>query len=85
MIYKDRTYRNTEETSTSEQTLEGRLAALDNFSGGGSATAEIREELKLSTPEPVVEKLVQINYFLLEFHLSYLILLQVLQKIFHHL
>jgi hypothetical protein len=56
MIYKDRTYRNTEETSTSEQTLEGRLAALDNFSGGGSATAEIREELKLSTPEPVVEK-----------------------------
>lgn len=56
MIYKDRTYRNTEETPTSEQTLEGRLAALDNFGGGGSATAEIREELKLSTPEPVVEK-----------------------------
>jgi hypothetical protein len=56
MIYKDRTYRNTEEISTSEQTLEGRLAALDNFGGGGSATAEIREELKLSTPEPVVEK-----------------------------
>ncbi len=56
MIYKDRTYRNTEEISTSEQTLEGRLAALDNFGGGGSATAEIREELKLSTPEPVVEE-----------------------------
>ena len=56
MIYKDRTYRNTEEASTSEQTLEGRLAALDNFGGGGSTTAEIREELKLSTPKPVVEE-----------------------------
>ena len=56
MIYKDRTYRKTEEPSTSEQTLEGRLAALDNFGGGGSATAEIREELKLSTPETKVEE-----------------------------
>lgn len=55
MIYKDRTYRNTEEISTGNQTLEGRLAALDNFGGGGSATAEIREELKLSTPEPTTE------------------------------
>jgi hypothetical protein len=55
MIYKDRTYRNTEEISTGNQTLEGRLAALDNFGGGGSATAEIREQLKLSTPEPTTE------------------------------
>ena len=53
MIYKDRTYRNTEETSTSNPTLEGRLAALDNFSGGNSASEDVRKGLNITdTPPP---------------------------------
>ena len=52
MIYKDRTYRNTEETSTSTPKLEGALAALENFGGGKAATEEIRRELNITDTPP---------------------------------
>ena len=51
MIYRDRTYRTTEETSTSNPTLEGRLAALENFGGSKSVTSEIREQLNVKPAE----------------------------------
>lgn len=53
MIYKDRTYRKTEEISTSNPTLEGKLAALENFGGGKSVTEEIRQELNIPDANPV--------------------------------
>lgn len=52
MIYKDRTYRRTEEIATSNPTLEARLAALDNFSGGKGASEEIRAELNITNTPP---------------------------------
>ena len=57
MIYKDRTYRKTEEISASNPTLEGRLSALENFGGGKSVVDEIREEL--GAPEPVVSEVAE--------------------------
>ncbi len=53
MIHTDRAYRKNETSPAGESQFEGKLRALENFGGGTSVTAEIRQELAEMAPPPV--------------------------------